>query len=70
MIVLFECLGFSANASGMLVDVQCIEDLGEISPIIDEGVESLCKRIRCPGENILKPNANATGQPAEIPAPG
>ena len=70
MIVLFECLGFSANTSGMLVDVQNIEDLSEISLLADEGVESLCKLIRRPGESILNPNANATGQSAEIPAPG
>ena len=49
MVTLFERLGFSANASTILVDVQSIDDLSEIYLLINERVESLYKLIRRPG---------------------
>ena len=54
----------------MLVDGQGIDDLSEISLLVDEEVEDICKLVRRPGGNIVNPNVDAVGQPAEIPVPG
>ena len=61
MIVLFERLGFSENASAMLVDGQGIDDLSEISLLTDDGFDDICKLVRRPGDNIINPNADAAG---------
>ena len=63
-------LGFSAAAGTLLTDAQGMDTLVELRILKDEEVDSLCKLLRRPGGMVVNPQANAAGQPAEIPAVG
>ena len=62
-------LGFTAEASIFITDVQGMDDLGEFTLLTNEEVEGLCKVVRRPGGTIPNPQVGA-GLPATIPNPG
>ena len=67
---MYQRLGFSLEAAGLLVDDQGMDTLEELSILTDEECDSLCKLVRRPGGTIPNPNVAVADAPARIPNPG
>ena len=70
MSAMYQRLGFSPEAAGLLVDDQGMDTLEELSILEDEECDSLCKLLRRPGCTIPNPNVAVADAPARIPNPG
>lgn len=63
-------IGFTQAAAQSIVTDQGIDDASEVALLNDEEVTNLCKVVRRPGGAVANPDANAQGQPAQIPNNG
>ena len=61
MSAIYQRLSFSLEAAGRLVDDQDIDTLEELSILINEECESLCKLVRHPDGMIPNPNMDVSG---------
>jgi hypothetical protein len=69
--VLFQVLGFSANAATYITGTEDANSLEELEILEDTDVHNLCETVYSnPGGLIANPNMGAAGQPAQIRNPG
>ena len=64
---MYQRLGFTATAAGLLSGAQGMDDISELSLLTDSEVDALTKLVRHPGGMVANPAGRAG---AQIPAPG